>query len=33
VQEQVWQVADAVADQFFRHELRSDLELHAYGTA
>lgn len=28
VQEQVWLVADAVADQFFRHELRSDQELH-----
>jgi uncharacterized alpha-E superfamily protein len=33
VQEQVWLVADAVADQFFRHELRSDLELHAHRTA
>jgi uncharacterized alpha-E superfamily protein len=33
VQEQVWAVADAVADQFFRHELRSDLELHAHRTA
>ncbi len=30
VQEQVWAVADAVAEQFFRHELRSDLELHAH---
>jgi uncharacterized alpha-E superfamily protein len=28
VQEQVWAVAEAVADQFFRHELRSDLQLH-----
>lgn len=28
VQEQVWAVADAVADQFFRAELRSDQELH-----
>jgi uncharacterized alpha-E superfamily protein len=33
VQEQVWAVADAVADQFFRHELRSDLQLHAHRTA
>jgi uncharacterized alpha-E superfamily protein len=33
VQEQVWEVADAVADQFFRHELRSDLELHSHRTA
>jgi uncharacterized alpha-E superfamily protein len=33
VQEQVWVVADAVADQFFRHELRSDLQLHAHRTA
>jgi uncharacterized alpha-E superfamily protein len=27
-QEQVWAVAEAVADQFFRHELRSEMELH-----
>jgi uncharacterized alpha-E superfamily protein len=33
VQDQVWDVADAVADQFFRHELRSDLQLHAHKTA
>jgi uncharacterized alpha-E superfamily protein len=33
VQEQVWLVAEAVADQFFRHELRSDLQLHAHRTA
>jgi uncharacterized alpha-E superfamily protein len=33
VQEQVWNVADAVADQFFRHELRSDLQLHVHRTA
>jgi uncharacterized alpha-E superfamily protein len=30
VQEKVWAVAEAVADQFFRHELRSDLQLHAH---
>ena len=32
VQEHVWMVANAVADQFFRHELRSDLQLHALRT-
>jgi uncharacterized alpha-E superfamily protein len=32
VQEQVWAVAEAVADQFFRHELRSDVQLHAVHT-
>lgn len=29
VQDQVWAVAEAVADQFFRHELRSELQLTA----
>jgi uncharacterized alpha-E superfamily protein len=33
IQAQVWQVAEAVAEQFFRHELRSDLELHAHRIA
>jgi uncharacterized alpha-E superfamily protein len=32
VQEHVWMVANAVADQFFRHELRSDVQLHALRT-
>ncbi len=29
VQDQVWAVAEAVAEQFFRHELRSDMQLNA----